>query len=287
MTRLSPREAEQVADANASGATPVLFLHGLWSLAETWDPWVPVFRDAGYAPVTVDWPGDPETVDEARDEPDVFARRTLAQITDHVAGLIEALDREVVLIGHSAGGLVAQILAGRGKSTVTVAIAPAPFRGVLPLPLSALRAVSPVLRNPLNRRRAVALTPAQFEYAWANALDPQEATRLYETHHVAASGAALFQMATANINPWTEARADTRDPRRGPMLLLGAERDHTIPRALVRAAFKRQRRSPSVTEIEELPGRGHSLTVDHGWRDVADAALAFVDRFSASDASPA
>jgi pimeloyl-ACP methyl ester carboxylesterase len=276
---ITHREARQVDEANASGRTPVLFLHGLWSLAWTWDPWLSLFREAGYAPIAADWPGDPETVDDARADPGVFAHRTLGQITEHVAEVIDALDHEPVVIGHSAGALVAQILAGQGRCAASVAIAPAPFRGVLPLPLTALRSVMPVLRDPSNRGRAVVLTPAQFRYAWANVLTDEEAWSLYETHHVAASGAALFQIATGNLNPRSEARVDTLNLERGPLLLLGAERDHTIPRALLHAAFKRQRRNRSVTEVESMPGRGHSLTVDHGWREVAERALRFVNRF--------
>jgi pimeloyl-ACP methyl ester carboxylesterase len=161
-----------------------------------------------------------------------------------------------------------------------VAIDPGPFRGVLPLPLSTLRVSAPVLRNPLNRGRAVTLTLDQFKYGWTNGLDDEEeAKRLYETYHVAAPGVALMQMANANLNPRTEAKLDPKNPNRGPLLIIDGEKDHTVPWAIANAAFKRQRQNPGVTEIEKVPGRGHSLTIDSGWREVAERALAFVKRF--------
>jgi len=136
-----------------------------------------------------------------------------------------------------------------------------------------------VLRNPLNRGRAVTLTFDQFKYGWANALDEEEAKQLYEAYHVAAPGVALMQMANANLNPWTEAKVDTRNPNRGPLLILEGERDHTVAWAIAKAAYDRQKRNEGVTEFEKVPNRGHSLTIDSGWREVAEKALAFVKRF--------
>jgi non-heme chloroperoxidase len=275
----SERETRQIEQANASERTPVVFIHGLWLLPSSWDRWVDMFEEAGYAALTPSWPDDPETVEEARANPDVLANKTLGQIADHTAEVIGALEKKPALIGHSTGGLLAQILADRGLSAVTVAIDPGPFRGVLPLPISALRASSPVLRNPLNRGRAVTLTLDQFKYGWANALDDEEAERLYESYHVAGPGVALMQMANANLNPRSEAKLDPRNPDRGPLLILDGEKDHTVPWAIANASFKRQRHNPGITEIEKVPDRGHSLTIDHGWREVADRALAFVKRF--------
>jgi pimeloyl-ACP methyl ester carboxylesterase len=276
---MTPRETEQVEQANASARTPVVFIHGLWLLPSSWDNWARLFEDAGYAAVTPSWPDDPETIEEARANPDVFAKKTLAQVADHTAELIGKLDKKPVVMGHSTGGLLAQIIAGRGLSAATVAIDPGPFRGVLPLPISALRSAGPVLANPLNRGRAVTLTLDQFKYGWANALSDDEAKQLYDTYHVAAPGVALMQMANANLNPWTEARVDTKNPDRGPLLIIDGEKDHTVPWAIANASFKRQRRNPGVTEIEKIPNRGHSLTIDSGWREVAQAALDFVKRF--------
>jgi pimeloyl-ACP methyl ester carboxylesterase len=279
MPSMTQRETQQVEQANASGRTPVVFIHGLWLLPSSWDNWVQLFEEAGYAGVTPSWPDDPETIEEARANPDVFANKTLGQIADHTAEVIGQLDKKPAVMGHSTGGLLAQMIADRGLSAATVGIDPGPFRGVLPLPISALKAASPVLKNPLNKNRAVTLTLDQFKYGWANALSDDEAKQLYETYHVAAPGVALMQMANANVNPFTEAKVDTKNANRGPLLILDGEKDHTVPWAIANASFKRQQRNAAVTEIEQVPNRGHSLTIDSGWREVANKALAFVKRF--------
>src|SRR5205814_10341221 len=190
------------------------------------------------------------------------------------------LTKKPAIIGHSFGGLLTQILAGRGLGKVAVAIDPAPFRGVLPLPISALRSASPVLSNPLNRHRAVPLTFDQFRYAFANAVDENEAKELYEAYAVPGSGQPIFQAAAANLNPWTQAKVDTKNPDRGPLLIIVGEKDHTVPPSIAKASFGRQKRNAGITEYLQMPGRGHALVIDHGWRDVADAALAFVKRFT-------
>src|SRR4051795_6964306 len=279
MASITSREAQQVEQANSSGRTPVVFIHGLWLLPSSWDNWASLFEEAGYAPVQPVWPDDPDTVEEARANPDVFAGKTLKQIADHTAEVIGRLDKKPAVMGHSTGGLLCQIIADRGLSAATVAIDPGPFRGVLPLPISSLKSAGPVLKNPLNRSRAVTLTLDQFKYGWANALSEDEAKRLYETYHVAAPGVALMQMANANVNPRTEAKADTKNPDRGPLLIIDGEKDHTVPWAIANASYKRQMRNEGVTEIVKIPNRGHSLTIDSGWREVADRALAFVKRF--------
>jgi pimeloyl-ACP methyl ester carboxylesterase len=277
---ISEREQRQIDAANASGHTPVVFIHGLWVLPSSWDAWAQFFEEAGYAPLTPSWPDDPDTVEQARANPDVFANKTIGQVADHNADVIGKLERKPAVMGHSTGGLVAQIIAGRGLSAATVAIDPGPFRGVLPLPVSTLRASLPVLKNPLNRKRAVTLTLDEFKFGWANALSDEEAKQLYERFHVAAPGVALMQMANANLNPGTEAKVDTKNPDRGPLLIIEGEKDHTVAPAIANAAFKRQRRNPGVTEFEQVPNRGHALTIDHGWREVAERALAFVERFA-------
>jgi non-heme chloroperoxidase len=277
---ITDHETELVERANASGRTPVVFVHGLWLLPSSWDGWAGVFEEAGYAPLSPGWPDDPETVAEANAHPEVFAGKTVGQVADHFAAVIGRLTARPAVIGHSFGGLLAQILAGRGLSVASVAIDPAPFRGVLPLPISALRAGSPVLGNPANRHRAVPLTYDQFRYSFANAVSEEEAKELFETYAVPAPGAPLFQAATANLNPWTEAKVDSETPDRGPLLIISGEKDHTVPWALSNAAYKRQKRNPGVTEIIEIKGRGHALTIDSDWREVADTALAFVRRFT-------
>jgi non-heme chloroperoxidase len=277
---ITDHEADQVQRANSSGATPVAFVHGLWLLPSSWDRWAELFEGAGYSAVEPSWPDDPDTVAEAKEHPEVFAHKTIGQIADHIQGVIERLDRKPVVIGHSFGGLLTQILAGRGLAAASVAISPAPFRGVLPLPVSALRSSKPVLENPANRHRAIPLTYDQFRYAFANAVSEDEAKQLYESYSVPGSGKPIFQAAAANFNPWTEAKVDTENPDRGPLLIISADQDHTVPWAIANASFKRQRKNEGVTEIVKLEGRGHALTIDGGWREVADTALQFVSRFT-------
>ena len=276
MASISEREQGEIEAANASGNTPVVFIHGLWLLPSSWANWVDFFKQAGYAPLTPDWPDDPATVEEARANPAVFAKKTLKEIADHTVEIIHALNKRPVVMGHSTGGLIAQMLAGRGLAAATVAIDPGVFRGVLPLPASVLKGVGPFLINPLTRSRAITLTFKQFKYSWANALDDVEAKQLYDTFHVAGSGIALAQMGDANLNPWTEAKVDTKSPQRGPLLIIDGEKDHTVPWAIAHAAYQRQRHNPAVTEITKVPNRGHALTIDHGWREVAQLALDFV-----------
>jgi non-heme chloroperoxidase len=275
----SSRETEQVERANAAGLTPVVFIHGLWLLPSSWDRWATVFEEAGYTALTPGWPDDPETVEEANAHPEVFAHKTVGQVADHYADVIGRLEKKPAVIGHSFGGLVTQIIAGRGLSAASVAIDPAPFRGVLPLPISALKSASPALSNPANRNRAVPLTFEQFRFGWGNAVSEDEAKELYETFSVPAPGAPLFQAASANLNPWTEAKVDSKNPERGPLLIISGEKDNTVPWAIANASYKKQKRNEGVTEITEIPNRGHALTIDNGWREVADKALAFVRRF--------
>jgi non-heme chloroperoxidase len=279
MASISERERREIEAAKASGTTPVVLIHGLWLLPSSWAKWVDFAKQAGYAPLTPDWPDDPETVEEARANPDVLAKKTLKQVADHTTEIIDALDKKPAVMGHSTGGLVAQMLAGRGLSAVTVAIDPGVFRGVLPLPASVLKGVGPFLVNPRTRGRAITLTFDQFTYGWANALDETEGRELYDTFHVAGSGIALVQMGNANLNPWTEAKVNTKNPDRGPLLIIDGEKDHTVPWAIANATYKRQKRNPSATEIKKMPNRGHSLTIDHGWQEVAQTAFDFVKRF--------
>jgi non-heme chloroperoxidase len=280
ITTVSEHEAAQVARANETGLQPIAFVHGLWLLPSSWDRWVEHFEAAGYTAITPGWPDDPGTVAEAKANPDVFAGKSFGDIADHVEAVIRGLDRKPAVIGHSFGGLLTQVVAGRGLAAASVAISPAPFRGVLPLPLAALRSSSGVLSNPRNRHRAVPLSYEQFRYAFGNAVDEDEAKALYESYSVAGSGEPIFQVAAANLNPWTELKVETRNPDRGPMLVIAAEEDHTVPTAIAKASYKKQQRNEaSPTEYFEFSGRAHALVVDHGWRDVADKALEFVKRY--------
>lgn len=276
MTVLTIQEQQEIDRANREGKQPVVFVHGLYLLASSWDNWRAFFEERGYTTLAPGWPDDPQTVAQASENPEVFAHKRIKQVTDYYAQALSQLKSNPVVIGHSFGGLIAQQLADEGLSAVTVAIDPAGFRGVLPVPLAELKSGAPVLSNPANYHRAVALTYEQFRYGFTNALSEEEALQLYDQFAVPGSGTPVFQAAAANLNPWTEDQVNTRNPERGPLLLIAGEQDHTVPLAVVKAAYKLQQYNPAVTEFREIPGRGHSLTIDHGWRDVAEIALAFI-----------
>jgi non-heme chloroperoxidase len=278
-TTITEHEMQQVVRANATGLQPVVFVHGLWLLPSSWDRWAGAFEAAGYTALTPGWPDDPDTVDEAAAHPEVFAHKTVGQVADHFDQIIRGLGKKPAIIGHSFGGLLVQILSGRGLAAATVAIDPAPFQGVLPLPFSALKSAWPVLGNPANRNRAIPLTFEQFRYGFANAVSEEEAHELYKTYAVPASGVPLFQAATANLDPWTEAKVDVKNAERGPVLIISGEKDKTVPWAIANASYHRQKLNEGVTEIVEMPNRGHALVVDSGWREVADTALTFIRRF--------
>lgn len=273
---VTAREAGEVAVANASGRRPVVFVHGLWLLACSWDPWRELFASKGFTTIAIDWPDDPPTYAEAHAHPEVFAKKSVGQVAAHIADVVAGLDRKPVVIGHSFGGLLAQIIAGRALAIASVSIDPAPSRGVLPF--SALRASFPALGNPLNYGRAVTLTFDQFRYGFANAVSEDEAHYLYETYHVPAPARPLFQAATANLDFTTEAKADKLNPARGPMLVISGEKDHIVPWAMANAAYKQQKKNVNATEIEEIPGVGHSLVIDSNWEAVAAVSLAFLEK---------
>jgi len=283
MATLTTHEQQEIERANASGLQPVVFVHGLWLLSSSWDNWRQLFEANGYITLAPGWPDDPETVAEANDDPEVFAHKRLRQITGHYLEAIGQLAKKPAVVGHSFGGLISMMIAGQGVATVTVAISPAPFRGVLPLPFSALKSSSAVLANPANYNRAVALTYEQFHYGFTNTVDEDEAHKLYDAYAVPGAGAPIFQAATANVNPWTEDQVDTSNPERGPLLIISSDQDHTVPFAIAEAAYKRQVKNPGITEIKEMSDRGHSLTIDHGWREVAETALAFVKEHTSKD----
>lgn len=269
-------EKQQVAAANATGLQPVVFIHGLWILPSSWDRWAELFEDAGFSALT---PGWPDATEQAHGRPELFANKTIGDVADHFESIIRDVRIKPVVVGHSFGGLISQIVAGKGASKATVAIDPAPFRGVLPLPITPLKSAWPVFRNPANRNRAVPLTYEQFRFAFANAVTEEEAQELYDRFAVPASGAPLFEAAAANLNPWTEAKVDSDNPERGPLLLISGGKDNTVPSFIVQTSYHIQQRNKNVTEIVLMPDRGHALIIDSRWREVADAALAFVKRF--------
>jgi non-heme chloroperoxidase len=261
-------------------ATPVVFVHGLWLHATSWQPWVDLFREAGYEPIAPEWPGGLSTVEEARANPGAVAGYGVTAVADHFAEVIAGLDEKPVLIGHSFGGLLVQNLLGRGIAAAAIAIDPAPIKGVLALPVSALRVASVALRNPVNRSRAVSLTPEQFRYGFANALSAQESAELFEKWTIPSPGRPLFEAALANFSPNSPTKINTANATRGPLLLVSGGQDHTVPPAIVKGTLKLYAASSAVTELKEFSDRGHSLTVDHGWQEVAQTSLDWLKQHS-------
>jgi pimeloyl-ACP methyl ester carboxylesterase len=259
-------------------APPVVFIHGLWLHASSWQPWTTLFEGAGYTAIAPGWPGDPDTVEEARANPDRLADHGIDEVVAHYAEVISRLGSPPILVGHSFGGMIAQKLLGQDLAVAAVAIDAAQIKGVLPLPLSALRATLPVFRNPANKHRSVSLTAEQFRYAFGNAIPEEESDALHARWTIPAPGKPLFEAAAANFNPHSPAKVATENRDRGPLLLITGGRDHTVPEAVTRATLKQYRHSEAVTDLLEFPDRGHSLTVDSGWREVADAALTWLHK---------
>jgi non-heme chloroperoxidase len=262
----------------ALAGSPVVFVHGLWLHADSWGAWIDRFAEAGYAPTAPGWPGEAETVEETRRQPERVAGYGIDDVVAHYAGIAAELDSKPIVVGHSFGGLVAQRLLGENRAAAAVALDAAPIKGVLYLPPSALRVASVALRNPANRKRAVSLSAEQFRYGFGNALSASESAELYERWTIPSPGKPLFEAAIANFAPHSAAKVDTKSSSRGPLLLTAGGKDHTVPPAITRATQKLYRGSTAVTDLQEFPGRGHSLGIDSGWREVADAILAWLDR---------
>ena len=255
--------------------TPVVFVHGLWLHADSWKPWVELFRAAGYDPVAPGWPGDSATVAESNAHPERIANVGIDDVVEHYATIIRKLPSKPIVVGHSFGGLVAQKLLGMGLASAAIALDPAQIRGVLPLPLAQLRSAFPVLGNPFNYKRAISQTPKQFRFGFGNAVSATESDELHAKYHIPAPGRPLFEAALANFLPNTPAKVNTK-AKRGPLLITGGGKDHTVPEVVSRAAYKLYRKAPSVTEYQVFPDRGHSLTVDSGWKEVANASLTWL-----------
>ena len=256
-----------------SAGRPVVFVHGLWLHATSWGPWVEFFGAAGYAPLAPGWPGDADTAEGTRSQPDRVAGKGIDDVVEHYARIIADLDAPPIVIGHSFGGLIAQRLLGQDLAAAAVAIDPAPIKGVLYLPPSALKVASIALRKPANRNLAVALTPEQFRYGFGNAIPAQESAELYDRWAIPSPGKPLFEAALANFTPSSPAKVNTGNKSRGPLLITAGGKDHTVPHAISTATRRLYHKSPAVTDLREFPDRGHSLTIDHGWREVAQEAL--------------
>ena len=256
--------------------TPVVFIHGLWLHATSWESWAELFSAAGYDPIAPGWPGDSDTVEASRANPDSIADHGIDDVTRHYQAIIDTLPARPILIGHSFGGMIAEKLLGLDYGAAAIGIDAAQIKGVLPLPLSALHSTLPVFKNPANKHKAVSLTAEQFRFSFGNAVSAEESDALYERWAIPAPGKPLFEAAAANFSLHSPAKVNTGNEGRGPLLLIMGGRDHTVPEAITKATVKQYRHSPAVTELEEFSDRGHSLTIDSGWRKVADLCLAWL-----------
>ena len=253
--------------------TPVLFIHGLWLHASSWNRWVELFRAVGYDPIAPGWPAEPDTVMAARANPEIVANRSIDDLMEHFRGIIGSLSSRPILIGHSFGGLLTEKLMGEGLGVAGVAIDPAQIKGVLPLPLAQLKAGLPALGNPFNKDKAISLTKKEFRFGFGNALTEEESDELFEKWTIPSPVRGLFEVALANFSLHASSKVDTNNSTRGPLLLISGTADHTAPDVTTQAAFKLYRHSTAITELKQFEGRGHSLTVDSGWKEVADAIL--------------
>ena len=257
----------------AAGRKPAIFIHGLWLHSTSWSPWLGLFRDSGYEPVAPGWPNEPATVAEAREHPELVANIGIDDVTSHMAQIIDGLDGDPVIVGHSFGGLIAEKLLGEGYGAAAVAIDPAQIKGVLPLPLAQLRAGLPALGNPANRHKAVSLTSKEFRFGFGNAVPQEESDALFEHWTIPSPARPLFEAAAANFSLHSPAKVDTGNEVRGPLMLVSGTKDHTVPDKVTRSTLKQYRDSGAVTELKQFEGRGHSLVIDGGWKDVANAVL--------------
>jgi pimeloyl-ACP methyl ester carboxylesterase len=257
---------------------PVVFIHGLWIHSDAWQEWVELYRSAGYDPTAPGWPGDSSDVERTRNNAAALANKGIDDITRHYTKVIDGLANKPIVIGHSFGGLIAQKLLGEGRAAAALAIDPGQIKGVRRLPFAQIRSGLPVLSKPGNKTKAVSLTKKQFRYGFGNALTEAESTELFNKWTIPGPGRPLFEASAANFKKSSPAAVDTRRDDRGPLLIIAGGRDHTVPEVVAKAAYKLYADSGAITDFHAFPDRGHSLVLDHGWREVADVTLDWLRR---------
>ncbi|MDQ8044987.1 MAG: alpha/beta fold hydrolase [Solirubrobacteraceae bacterium] len=256
--------------------TTIVFIHGLWMTPLSWEHWIARYEALGYTVIAPSWPGFEKSVDELNRDHSTITPVTAGKVLDHYETIIRALDAPPIIIGHSFGGGFTEILLDRGLGAAGVAIAPAPLRGIRELPLSVLRAASPVLGNPLNYRKAVPLNEKQFRYAFGNTVSEAENKAAWERYAVPAASKVLFAGAAANLLPGTPLKVDWKKADRAPLLLVGGGQDHIVPSKLVAHAARLYGKGTAVTEFKNYPERSHLTVGEPGWEAVADHAIQWV-----------
>jgi alpha-beta hydrolase superfamily lysophospholipase len=261
--------------STASGDQPntIVLIPGLWLTALSWEHWVDHYNKRGFNVVAKSWPGMDGDLKELREDHSAIDDIGFGDVVDHFEGIVRELGSPPIIMGHSFGGAVTQVLLDRGVGAVGVAIDPAPIKGVLRLPPASLRSAFPALKNPANRHRAVMLTPEEFHYAFTNTLDDEEAAEAYERYAAPGPGKTLFEAALANFDPHAPTKVHFHNDDRAPLLLIAGQLDHVVPATVVRTEAKLQRKSKAITGYKEFPGRSHYIVGQDGWEEVADFAL--------------
>lgn len=265
---------------------PIVLIHGLWLTPRSWEGWKARFESRGHHVLAPAWPRMQGDVEDIRRDPAPLNSLGVAEITDHYAQIVRGLQRPPIIIGHSFGGLVTELLLDRGLGAAGVAISPAPVKGVLRLPLAQLRSAFPVLSNPANRGRTVELTRKQFHYAFTNTMSEDEAQAAYDRYEVPGPGRVLFEAAFANLNPNAPTKVDFRKDDRAPLLVMGNDQDHTVPASVSREAAKRLGRSRATVDYKEYAGRPHFTAGAPGWEAIADDALDWASGHTGAPAAP-
>jgi non-heme chloroperoxidase len=256
----------------------IVFIHGAWLASNSWDRFAAFFAESGYATLAPEWPRKSGDVADLREAAAGVAGLGVEEIVDHYAAIIGALAEPPIVIGHSFGGLIAQILLGRGLGRATVAMDPAAPKGVKRVPLSSLRAAAPAIAHPSKRHGVVELEFEQFNYAFTNTWDPADAREAFERYAVPETGRIFFEDGLANFTLHGPTEVDFDREDRGPLLITVGEHDHTVPPAVAKSNFEKYRHSAATTEFVEFPGRSHLLMAGEGWEEVAQYIADWLDR---------
>ena len=266
----------------------IVLIHGLWMTPRSWEKWVARYESRGYRVLAPAYPGLEVEVEALRADPSPIEALTVPETVEHYEGIVRELESPPIIMGHSFGGALTQILLDHGLGAAGVAIDSVPAEGVKVVPLSQIKATFPVLKNPANRHRAVPFTPEQFHYAFTNTLGEEESAKVYERYHVPAPGRWVWGGVLANFEPGhQETWVNFENDDRAPLLFIAGGEDHIMPASVNRSNAKHYEKSSAVTEYKEFPGRSHYTVGQEGWEEVADYALDWATENAISGAAAA